>query len=95
MCRCYNCLWNQPFYSNSGYWHKCICFTCRKVCSHGDTYQVSGYSCIAKIENWPRCSRCNQNMVLGGPNFKAPTYKDTKSWKYLNILKNIETTRKS
>ena len=75
----YHSSWNQPFYSNSGYWHKCICFTCRKVGSHGFNGDTPpGYVCTAEIENWPRCSRCNQNMILGGPNFKAPKYKDTK-----------------
>ena len=80
----YHSSWNQPFYSNSGYWHKCICFTCRKVGSHGFNGDTPpGYVCPAEIENWPRCSRCNQNMILGGPNFKAPKYNDTKSWEYL------------
>jgi len=84
MCKCYGCRWNQPLFSNSGYWHKCICFTCKKVNSHGyNGNTLPGYSCSAKIENWPRCSRCNQNMILGGANFKAPKYKNKKSWEYL------------
>ena len=82
--RDYHSSWNQPLNSNSGYWHKCICFTCRKVGSHGFNGDTPpGYVCPAKIENWPRCSRCNQNMILGGPNFKAPKYKNKKSWEYL------------
>jgi len=93
MCRCYDCRWNQPFHSNSGYWHKCICFTCRKVGSHGFNGDTPpGYVCPAELENWPRCSRCNQNMILGGPNFKAPKYKDKKSWEYLkNNWRSIHT----
>ena len=37
MCRCYHCRWGQPYYTNGGYWHKCICFTCRTVGSRGTT----------------------------------------------------------
>ena len=37
MCRCYHCRWGQPHYTNGGYWHKCICFTCRTVGSRGTT----------------------------------------------------------
>jgi len=89
MCYCYNCKWNQPYVTNSGYWHKCVCFTCRKVGSRGehltelDSEGKPKYRQIGKIEKWPRCSRCNQNMVMCGAQFKAPKYKDKKQWKYL------------
>ena len=89
----YHSSWNIPWNSNSGYWHKCICFTCRKVGSHGFNGDTPpGYVCPAKIENWPRCSQCHTNMILGGPNFKAPKYKDTKYWEYLkNNWRSIYT----
>jgi len=80
----YHSSWNIPWNSNSGYWHKSICFTCRRAGSHGFNGDTPpGYVCMVGIEQWPRCSRCNQNMVLCGPNFKAPRYKDRKSWTYL------------
>ena len=94
MCRCYHCRWGQPYYTNGGYWHKCICFTCRTVGSRGTT-EMNIYTLKEQAEHWPRCSRCNQNLVMTGPNFKAPKYNDKKTWNYLkNNWKDIFTIDK-
>tara|TARA_Y100001960_G_scaffold320149_1_gene392558 strand:+ start:1687 stop:1974 length:288 start_codon:yes stop_codon:yes gene_type:complete len=53
------------------------------------------YTLKEQAEYWPRCSRCNQNLVMTGPNFKAPKYNDKKTWNYLkNNWKDIFTIDK-
>ena len=82
MCRCYDCRWCDDG-MNQGYWHKCVCFTCRKVGSKGQSSEESGYKERPIMELWPICSRCNKKMVMCGPDFKAPKYNNIKRWKYL------------
>jgi hypothetical protein len=84
---------------NQGYWHKCVCFTCRKVGSKGQSSEKSGYKNDPILEMWPICSRCNKKMVMCGPNFKAPKYNNIKRWKYLqtnwNSIRTYDDSKES